>query len=126
MTTMLTRPAAVARPATTVTPTVRDRRPSIARLTVLEIRKSLSTRSGRSIATAASVLPAVAVGIIFALGQKIPSAAEMLAVFDTLVAMLTVAVGVLATAGEWTHQTVQTTFLAVPRRHRVLTAKYAG
>ncbi|MEN3360661.1 MAG: type transport system permease protein [Mycobacteriales bacterium] len=126
MTTMLTRPAAVDRPATTVTPAVRDRRPSIARLTVLEIRKSLSTRSGLSIAIAASVLPAVAVGIIFALGQKIPSAAQMLAVFDTLVAMLTVAVGVLATAGEWTHQTVQTTFLAVPRRHRVLTAKYAG
>jgi hypothetical protein len=33
---------------------------------------------------------------------------------------------VLSTAGEWTHRTVQTTFLAVPRRHRVLTAKYAG
>ena len=37
-----------------------------------------------------------------------------------------IAVGVLSTAGEWTHGTVQTTFLAVPRRGRVLAAKYAG
>jgi hypothetical protein len=125
-TTTLTRPAAPAKPAGTAMSAVRGRRPSIARLTVLEIRKSLSTRSGLSMAIAASVLPAVAVGIIFALGQKIPSAAEMLAIFGTLVGMLTVAVGVLATAGEWTHHTVQTTFLTVPRRHRVLTAKYAG
>ncbi len=124
-TTTLTRPVAVAEPATQI-PTIRDRRPPIARLTVLEIRKSLSTRSGRSMAIAASVLPAVAVGVILALGQKIPSAAEMLGVFGTLVAMLTLAVGVLATAGEWTHRTVQTTFLTVPRRHRVLIAKYAG
>jgi hypothetical protein len=109
-----------------VTPAIRGRRPSIARLTALEIRKSLSTRSGLGMAIAASTLPAVAVGIIFGLGQKIPSAAEMLAVFGTLVAMLTLAVGVLATAGEWTHHTVQTTFLTVPRRHRVLIAKYAG
>lgn len=123
--TTLTRPAAVAEPAAPI-PAIRGRRPPIARLTVLEIRKSLSTRSGRSLALAAGLLPAVAVGIIFALGQKIPSAAEMLAVFGTLVAMLMLAVGVLATAGEWTHRTVQTTFLTVPRRHRVLIAKYAG
>ena len=44
----------------------------------------------------------------------------------TLVSMLLIAVGVLSTAGEWTHGTVQTTFLAVPRRGRVLAAKYAG
>src|SRR5919197_1463729 len=130
MTTMLTRPATVPAPASRATarqaPAVPARRASIGRLTVLEIRKSLTTRSGCSMALAASVLPAVAVGIILALGQKIPSAAEMLAVFGTLVAMLMLAVGVLATAAEWTHRTVQTTFLTVPRRHRVLLAKYAG
>ena len=30
--------------------------------------------------------------------------------------MLLIAVGVLCTAGEWTHGTVQTTFLTVPTR----------
>jgi ABC-2 type transport system permease protein len=125
-TTTLTRPAAALPAPATPIPAVAGRRPPIGRLTVLEIRKSLSTRSGRTLALAASLLPAVAVGVILGLGQKIPSAAEILAVFGTLVAMLMLAVGVLATAGEWTHRTVQSTFLTVPRRHRVLIAKYAG
>jgi ABC-2 type transport system permease protein len=127
MTSTLIRPvAATAAPAVPTVPAIRGRRPPLVRLIALEIRKSLSTRSGLSMAAAASILPAIAVAVILGLGQKIPSAAEMLAVFGTLVAMLTLAVGVLATAGEWTHRTVQTTFLTVPRRHRVLTAKYAG
>lgn len=32
----------------------------------------------------------------------------------------------LSSAGEWTHRTVQTTYLAVPRRDRVTAAKYAA
>jgi len=103
-----------------------DRRPPLARLTALEIRKSLSTRSGRTLAGAAAVLPAVALAILLALGQKPGTAPEMLGVLGTLVAMLMIAVGVLSTAGEWTHGTMQTTFLTVPARGRVLTAKYAG
>ena len=58
----------------------------------------------------------------FALGEQPPNAAMLLAVLGSLVGMLLIAVGVLATAGEWTHGTVQTTFLAVPRRGRVLAA----
>ena len=38
-------------------------------------------------------------------------------------ALLLLALGVLSTAGEWTHRTVQTTFLLVPRRGLVLAAK---
>jgi hypothetical protein len=34
--------------------------------------------------------------------------------------------GVLSTAGEWTHDTVQTTFLLVPRRGRVVFAKLSA
>ena len=103
-----------------------ERRPPLTRLTVLEIRKSLSTRSGRTLAGTAAVLPAAGVAVLFALGQEIPGAAPMLSLLGTLVAMLMLAVGVLATAGEWTHRTVQTTFLTVPRRSRVLLAKYGG
>jgi len=107
-------------------PAVAGRRPPLARLTGLEIRKSLSTRSGIALTGAAAVLPAGAVALMLALNDAPPNAATMLALLGTLVGMLLIAVGVLATAGEWTHGTVQTTFLAVPRRDRVLAAKYAG
>jgi hypothetical protein len=121
MTAVLDRPAATVpgRP-------LAERRPSLARLTGLEIRKSLSTRSGLALTGAAAVLPAGAVGLMLALNDSPPGAATMLALLGTLVGMLLIAVGVLATAGEWTHGTVQTTFLAVPRRDRVMIAKYAG
>lgn len=102
------------------------RRPPLTRLAVLEIRKSLSTRSGRTLVGAASVLPAAGAGLMFAAGEQPPGAAMLLAVLGTLAGMLLIAVGVLSTAGEWTHGTVQTTFLTVPQRGRVLTAKYAG
>lgn len=103
-----------------------DRRPPLARLVGLEIRKSLSTRSGVALTGASAVLPAGAVALMLALNDSPPNAATMLALLGTLVGMLLIAVGVLSTAGEWTHGTVQTTFLTVPRRSRVLTAKYAG
>jgi ABC-2 type transport system permease protein len=111
---------------TAAVPALADRRPPFARLVALEIRKSLSTRSGIALAGAAAVLPAAAVGLMIALNDAPPNAATMLALLGTLVGMLLIAVGVLATAGEWTHGTVQTTFLAVPRRGRMLAAKYAG
>src|SRR5918993_464002 len=103
-----------------------DRRPPLTRLGALEIRKSLSTRSGRTLVGTAALLPAIGVGTLFALGQDIPGAAPMLGLLGTLVGILMVAVGVLSTAAEWTHRTVQTTFLTVPRRGRVLAAKYGG
>jgi ABC-2 type transport system permease protein len=103
-----------------------DRRPPLARLVGLEIRKSLSTRSGVALTGASAVLPAGAVALMLALNDSPPNAATMLALLGTLVGMLLIAVGVLSTAGEWTHGTVQTTFLTVPRRDRVLAAKYAG
>jgi hypothetical protein len=40
-----------------------------------------------------------------------------------LSALVLVSLGVLSTAGEWTHGSVQTTFLLEPRRGRVLAAK---
>jgi ABC-2 type transport system permease protein len=109
-----------------LSPALADRRPSLARLTGLEIRKSLSTRSGSALAAAAALLPAATVGLMAALHDGPPTAATMLALLGTLVGMLLIAVGVLSTAGEWTHGTVQTTFLTVPRRSRVMTAKYAA
>ena len=117
MTATLTR----ARPA----PAPPSRAP-LARLTALEIRKTLSTRSGVALTVAAAVLPAGALALMLALDDPPPNAPTLLALLGTLVALLLLAVGILSTAGEWTHGTVQTTFLTVPRRDRVLIAKYAG
>ena len=54
--------------------------PSLPKQVGLEIRKSLSTRSGRLMAAAAAVMPAAGVVIAIALNHKPPSAAEMLSV----------------------------------------------
>ena len=43
-----------------------------------------------------------------------------------LTALVLVSLGVLSTAGEWSHGTVQTTFLLEPRRGRVMAAKAAA
>ena len=118
--------AAVVDRTPVVIPRPPTRRASLVRLTGLEIRKSLSTRSGRTLVGAATLLPPVGAGAMMALGDQPPNAAMLLAVLGSLVSMLLLAVGVLASAGEWTHGTVQTTFLTVPRRGRVLAAKYAG
>jgi len=110
----------------TRTPVRADHRAPLSRLALLEIRKSLSTRSGVALTAAASLLPAGMVTLMLALGESPPNAAVMLALLGTLVSMLMLAVGILSTAGEWTHRTVQTTFLLEPRRGRVLAAKYAA
>lgn len=119
-TTVLDRPApAAAAPVAAV-------RPPLARLVRIEIRKSLSTRSGLGLAGTAALLPAVGLALLLAADQNPSGSGEMLGLLGTLVAMLMLAVGVLSTAGEWTHHSAQTTFLTVPQRGRVMTAKYAG
>jgi ABC-2 type transport system permease protein len=56
-------------------------------------------------------------------GAPLDNVLGPLVVTGLLTALVLVALGVLSTAGEWTHGTVQTTFLLVPRRGRVLVAK---
>jgi ABC-2 type transport system permease protein len=91
-------------------PAVRTSAASLPALVGIEIRKSLSTRSGKSLAAALS-------------GDPFPSAAGPIGAVGIFAALLLMALGVLSTAGEWTHRTVQTTFLLVPQRGRVLAAK---
>ena len=84
-------------------PVVRATAASLPTLVGIEMRKSLSTRSGKALAAATVVLPASAMAVATLGGAG--------------------AIGVLSTAGEWTHGSVQTTFLLVPHRGWVLTAK---
>jgi hypothetical protein len=90
----------------------------------LEIRKSLSTRSGLALAGAAVLITPAAMAIAAgASSQPLDSVTGPLVVTGMLSALVLISLGVLATAGEWTHGTVQTTYLLEPRRSRVLTAK---
>jgi len=106
--------------------TSRPSAPSLALLTSIEVRKSLSTRSGKAVAVVASLIGPVAVGIGSLGGEGTAPAAAILGFTATLSALVLLALGVLSTAGEWTHKSVQTTYLLVPQRGRVMTAKLAA
>lgn len=105
-------------------PTVRRTGPSLPTMVGLEVRKSLSTRSGKALA-AASVLLAPAAAAVAAASSTEPlgSISGPIAIMGLLTGFVLLSLGVLATAGEWTHRTVQTTFLLVPHRGRVIAAK---
>ena len=118
----MTQSLTVHRPAT-IRPVVRSSGASLPALVGIELRKSLSTRSGKSLAAAAVVLPSVAMALGGLSGDPFPAASGPIGATGIFAALLLMALGVLSTAGEWTHRTVQTTFLLVPQRGRVLTAK---
>ena len=103
--------------------TTRPSAPSLALLTGVEVRKSLSTRSGKAVAVVAALLGPVAVGIGSLGGEGTAPGAVILGFTGMLTALVLLALGVLSTAGEWTHKSVQTTYLLVPQRGRVLAAK---
>ena len=105
-------------------PSVRAGAPSPAALVGVEVRKSLSTRSGRALAAAAALLAPAATAVIASASEEgLGSVAGPIGVMGMLTGLVLVALGVLSSAGEWSHRTVQTTYLLVPRRGRVLAAK---
>lgn len=110
--------------ATPVRPTARRTSPSLPAAVGLEVRKSLSTRSGLALVTAATLLAPAATAIAAGTASHpLDNVVGPLVVTGMLTALVLVSLGVLSTAGEWTHGSVQTTFLLEPRRGRVLAAK---
>lgn len=103
---------------------VRRTAPSLPLLIGVEVRKSLSTRSGKALVAAAVLLAPIG-ALLASAGSSdaLDSAAEPLAVLGLLTGYLLISLGVLSTAGEWSHRTVQTTYLLVPHRGRVLATK---
>jgi ABC-2 type transport system permease protein len=90
----------------------------------LEVRKSLSTRSGVAlVATAVLIAPAAMAIAAASSTEHLDSATGPVVVTGMLSVLVLIALGVLSTAGEWTHGSVQTTYLLEPRRSRVLAAK---
>jgi hypothetical protein len=104
-------------------PTARRTGPSLPALVALEVRKSLTTRSGKALAAGAMLLGPAVIALGSASGDPLAAAAGPLAVMGLLTAFIVMAVGVLSTAGEWSHRSVQTTYLLVPSRGRVVAAK---
>jgi ABC-2 type transport system permease protein len=105
-------------------PPVRAGGPSPATLVGIEMRKSLSTRSGRSLVGASVLLaPAATAVAATASDEALGSVTGPLGAMGMLTGLVLLSLGVLSTAGEWSHRTVQTTYLLVPRRGRVLAAK---
>jgi hypothetical protein len=100
--------------------------PSLPAMTALEIRKSLTTRSGKAVAAIALLIGPGGVLLASLAGDGTAPAALALGFVGMLTGLVLLALGVLSTAGEWTHRSVQTTFLLVPRRGRVLAAKVAA
>ena len=106
--------------------TSRPGAPSLGLLSAIEIRKSLSTRSGKAVAVAAMLLGPTGVAIGSLGGEGEAPAAAILSFAGMLTGLVLLALGVLSTAGEWTHKSVQVSYLLVPQRLRVLSAKMAA
>lgn len=103
--------------------TLRPGAPSLATLTGIEVRKSLSTRSGKAVGLVSTLIGPLAVFLVSLEADGAAPGAVVLGVTGMLSALVLLALGVLSTAGEWTHGSVQVTYLLVPQRLRVLTAK---
>ena len=88
------------------------------------MRKSLSTRSGQAVGAAATLLAPAAMRIAAGTASEpLGNVPGPWASPGMLSALVLVSLGVLSTAGEWSHGTVQTTFLLVPQRGRVMATK---
>jgi hypothetical protein len=91
------------------------------------VRKSLSTRSGLAVVVAAVLLAPAAIAIAIGTSAEVlDNVVGPLVVTGLLTALVLVSLGVLSTAGEWSHGSVQTTYLLEPRRGRVMAAKAAA
>ncbi|WP_433531697.1 ABC transporter permease [Micromonospora sp. CA-263727] len=115
--------------ATEITPAVRpgERRPSLARLTAVELRKLVDTRAGRWLLITIGLLVALIVGLQLVYTPD----AEQTFVNFFIPSLLPVGVllpvlGILSITSEWSQRTALTTFALVPRRERVIAAKLAA
>jgi hypothetical protein len=114
---------AVASPVS-VRPAARRTGPSLPSAVGLEVRKSLSTRSGLAVVVSALLLAPAAIAVAAGTASEhLDSVLGPLVVTGLLTALVLVSLGVLSTAGEWSHGSIQTTLLLEPRRGRVMAAK---
>jgi ABC-type transport system involved in multi-copper enzyme maturation permease subunit len=100
-------------------------RPSIARLTLVELRKMTDTRAGFWLQLAVVLLTLAVVAIVLAVGETRDQTFEMLFVLAVQPAnLLLPIIGILLVTSEWSQRTGMVTFALVPRRGRVIAAKF--
>ncbi|MEH1027151.1 ABC transporter permease [Micromonospora profundi] len=103
------------------------RRPSLLRLTTVELRKLVDTRAGRWLLITIGLVVVAIVTLLLIYGED----AEL--TFFTLfapsllpVSVLLPVLGILSITSEWSQRTALTTYALVPRRERVVAAKLAA
>jgi ABC-2 type transport system permease protein len=105
-------------------PVTEDRRPPLARLTAVELRKTVNTRSGFWVLITVAALTLI-VGLISVTNHGGHGSTYEHVFHDASLpsAYLLPVVGILLICGEWTQRTTLTTFALVPVRRRVIFAK---
>jgi ABC-type transport system involved in multi-copper enzyme maturation permease subunit len=102
----------------------RDRRPSLGRLTLVELRKMVDTRAGFWLQLGVAAITVAAVVIVAIAGNDDDRRfAQLLSVALAPSAILLPIIGILLVSSEWTQRTALVSFALVPHRSRVLLAK---
>ena len=98
--------------------------PSMARLTLVELRKAVDTRAGRWLLGAVAALTVATVVVQVAAGAPDDrTLGGLIANAQLPASVLLPVVGLLSVTGEWSQRTALTTFALVPARMRVVGAK---
>ena len=101
-----------------------DRRPGLALLTRVELRKMVDTRAGLWLLIATAGLTLLGVGLGAFLGHASDHTwHELMNIAVQPASVLLPIVGVLLVTSEWSQRTTLTTFALVPQRSRVVAAK---
>jgi hypothetical protein len=99
-------------------------RPGLARLTLVEMRKMIDTRSGKWLLGIIVLLSLAVVVIGVIVGHRTDRTFANLFVFTLLpTAVLLPVLGILLVTSEWSQRTALTTFTLVPQRERIAVVK---
>ncbi|MFI5955154.1 ABC transporter permease [Cryptosporangium sp. NPDC051539] len=115
---------AIAEPETRTHDVTAGKRPSLGRLTLVELRKMADTRAGRWLLASVGLVTMGLVLIrLFAGSSDTRTADEFFAFALAGSGLLLPVLGILAVTSEWNQRTSLVTFTLVPKRERVLLAK---
>ncbi|KOX09175.1 ABC transporter permease [Micromonospora sp. DT68] len=100
------------------------RRPSLLRLTTVELRKLVDTRAGRWLLVTIGLVVVAIVTLLLIYAEDADQTFVTFFVPSLLpVSLLLPVLGILSITSEWSQRTALTTYALVPRRQRVVAAK---